>query len=1254
MANPFNIENPLQRDGNSQRQRDIAMRQPDQAAIDGRTTLDVLHFWKQFAKEVKFYNLEGNVQDWTPFFQASIPFQLATIAQFDAEKWWSTYQTLREKTVDIAADPNALEFLMGHLFDAFAQHQSWHYGLLDTRATVQVLTMMENKTPVSLTVWQLTETNLRFLLREFIGISNVLMKEPFSLTPFWNPQFFSNTEGGAVWQLNEADTKAEDPILNNKRGTRRTLLPSLLMRLDRIAELIYKAQRQILASFPQSDKGLDELILNNESHEPHLGLMFAFLRLFKIVQGDMNGLTERHLDYFYREILCFKERAAIPDKAHLVFELAKQLPSPQLLKAQTGFKDGKDINKAEIIFETDEELVLNRAEVAEVRTLFVDKVRCSKTEQNCESKIQNCELKIVATDKADQAKAIETERKLPTKQLYTFQQATNIGNWASLGEITTDVDRLGKVGFIISSPVFRAKEGVCSFTIDFTFKNPLINPCEENKPLSEKELKAIEDNLKALLDIHITTEKDWIRIEASVTINEEKSQNSKLPTLPPSAEEDIYFMRLTFKLSKDYKPTEPLKDLKQNPYGLTEASIRIVLKNNSPKFTDLYNLLNVNEITKIEVKCEASDITKNIALQNAEGILDAQKPFQPFGTQAKHALLIGSSELDNKKIESLTANVIFDSKSSDAEWEKAYLPFIEIPIKTGMTFKSTLQRDNGDVDLEPSQPLFDDNTWSWLETPVGSYVFPPLSMADKFGFVKLNMSSDDFFKNKSYQEMVDVQLRAIQIYPKWHEPAYYKGQDGTVCKLLKASDINANDNVKPEFTVAFPTEQPYNPTLTSFSLSYTAADDVASFLQLYPFADDFLEVKKTNYVEDKEVETFGFYLKTLLPKFEDKFVDEGNLYIGLKNAQINNSLSLLFQFADYSGNADLKIDALNLSILVGNTWQPLQNLLDYEDNTEGFTQSGILHIFKILDDSKADKTTILPADKRWLRITAVKNAAAFDHLVAIKAQAALATFKVAPENDLTRLVNPLVAGSVKKPVQENAALAKIDQPFDSFGGRAVETSTAFYRRVSERLRHKGRAINLWDYEMLVLQAFPEIYKAKCLPHTALLRDASLDLEFVVGRVALIVVPDVTKLPLAVRDEPKANQNLLHDILAFLNERVTPFVTLDVLSPRYEPVKAQFNVQFYKGKDEVFYKKQLEKDIKIFLSPWTSDKPKEIQFGGEIQASSLLNFIEQQAYVDYVSDFNMLEDGVQTRKIRAKTARSVLKYGSMDITVIPCE
>ena len=36
----------------------------------------------------------------------------------------------------------------------------------------------------------------------------------------------------------------------------------------------------------------------------------------------------------------------------------------------------------------------------------------------------------------------------------------------------------------------------------------------------------------------------------------------------------------------------------------------------------------------------------------------------------------------------------------------------------------------------------------------------------------------------------------------------------------------------------------------------------------------------------------------------------------------------------------------------------------------------------------------------------------------------------------------------------------------------------YYTRVSERLRHKNRAIQLWDYEHLILQNFPHLYRVK--------------------------------------------------------------------------------------------------------------------------------------------------------------------------------
>ena len=62
------------------------------------------------------------------------------------------------------------------------------------------------------------------------------------------------------------------------------------------------------------------------------------------------------------------------------------------------------------------------------------------------------------------------------------------------------------------------------------------------------------------------------------------------------------------------------------------------------------------------------------------------------------------------------------------------------------------------------------------------------------------------------------------------------------------------------------------------------------------------------------------------------------------------------------------------------------------------------------------------------------------------------------------------------------SLKKVKQPNPSFGGKKQEEDTQLYQRSSERLRHKQRAITSWDYERLILQEFPEVYRLKCLNH----------------------------------------------------------------------------------------------------------------------------------------------------------------------------
>ncbi len=60
-------------------------------------------------------------------------------------------------------------------------------------------------------------------------------------------------------------------------------------------------------------------------------------------------------------------------------------------------------------------------------------------------------------------------------------------------------------------------------------------------------------------------------------------------------------------------------------------------------------------------------------------------------------------------------------------------------------------------------------------------------------------------------------------------------------------------------------------------------------------------------------------------------------------------------------------------------------------------------------------------------------------------------------------------------------LGSIVQVGPPLGGAPAETEAAFRARVSERLRHRQRLVTAWDAERLVLDAFAQVSKAKCFP-----------------------------------------------------------------------------------------------------------------------------------------------------------------------------
>jgi hypothetical protein len=271
----------------------------------------------------------------------------------------------------------------------------------------------------------------------------------------------------------------------------------------------------------------------------------------------------------------------------------------------------------------------------------------------------------------------------------------------------------------------------------------------------------------------------------------------------------------------------------------------------------------------------------------------------------------------------------------------------------------------------------------------------------------------------------------------------------------------------------------------------------------------------------------------------------------------------------------------------------------------------------------------------WVKAVVTHNTDAVCKLITVTANAAKATFLQDIAKNIVYTA-PLAPGTISKPAVALAALKKTNQPYASFDGRVAETDSQFYVRVSERLRHKHRAVTMWDYERLVLQNYPQIHKVKCINHTGMIVDKANNKkysEMLPGHVTIVTIPDLQNNTTSNLLKPYTSIGLLTEIQKFLQQLTTPFVfsnfddatlnRLHVINPQFEEVQFEFSVAFKPATlDITVYTKQLNTDIEQFLTPWAYSTGKDIEFGNKIEKSVVLNFIEERDYVDYVTCMTM--------------------------------
>ncbi len=414
---------------------------------------------------------------------------------------------------------------------------------------------------------------------------------------------------------------------------------------------------------------------------------------------------------------------------------------------------------------------------------------------------------------------------------------------------------------------------------------------------------------------------------------------------------------------------------------------------------------------------------------------------------------------------------------------------------------------------------------------------------------------------------------------------------------IKDGDIATIDNKEYMKLLEHP---PYTPRVKKMTLGYSVSvssevmEDPLTVNQILHFG--YKDVNLESAVKNDEVSGN--------PKMVQSFDYQGELLLGLKDLRPPQNLNILFQLSEGSTDADLGMPPVEWYYLENNEWKTLHNGNILRDGTHGLVNPGIIE-FK-MPAIVNEENTLLPNNLHWIKASVRSNTQAVCKTISIDTQAISATF-ADNDNSPEHYKKPLVPKSIKASVEDIPQLGSIKQLYTSFGQRPVEMDDVFYGRVSERLRHKNRAVSMWDYERILLQQFPDVHKAKCVVQ----KTGS------VGSVKMIVIPDLKgKVPFNPF-EPKFTQAKLEQMKRFMEKHAFSYVDISVCNPVYKQVEVTVEVEFKAGLDEGYYISQLNTELKKFLSPWAYDGGVDIVVGRKIHESILVDFIEELPYIDYI-------------------------------------
>lgn len=944
----------------------------------------------------------------------------------------------------------------------------------------------------------------------------------------------------------------------------------------------------------------------DQMHEPAAAMYVAFIVLFGRIQSHLNGFTNRHWSFYYHDVLGIRPRSRVGDQAYLVLSPAASGGRVHV-PAGTEFVARVGESRKEVIFRAQQALEVTDLRVQDLQTLVFERDPLSSPENMLRETHLPRQPQFVT---AVRTAKVDAHDPLHASPLFGVPKSAD----------ETYSPEEAELGFALASPVLALQEGrrtisvvlqlgyasedserIVQQVVDRVAEIQLARqPGESDVNRDAFTRGAFFQVFRQLFNIELTAEGGWYRVEEYLPLHHTIDADC-----PPDT--------LQFSMQLDASVAAVIGwDAQTHGGGFDTGFPVIRFVFNADNYLCPVSLFRglLFESASIDVEVEGA---KNLMVYSDLGRLGVDAPFQPFGPSPRVGsyFMVGFAETAGKSLTGFEIDLRWGALPSDRRGFEEFYEDYGLNLNNSDFRVSLTYLNDGhwlpEKNIEqPREELFKNAPGRGIQPLPSLAPARTLSCRGLFGI-------SPTIENTQRPEDGGVYSAATKSGFFRFTLVSPQTAFGFVEYPRRLSEVLTRNARRRFFEkpVAEP-RPPYIPRIDSVFLNYRAtarirrhAADVRgqdraapAFFHIHPYG-----VENITAASHRKVR--------LVPLLNES----GHLFIGLSGSRAGGRLTLLFNLREDSLPISAPVE-YSWYYLTSNHWVEIPRHRLVQDSTRGFLSSGLV-VLDLPAEINRDNT-IMPAQCYWLRVSADQALGRVCSVRSVSTQGICvrrdpgSCAEDAPVN--------LPSGSIRSSRVAIPGIARVDQLMDAFGGAAVETVSELKTRVSERLRHRQRAVGPRDYEQLILQHFPQIHKVRCIPHTV--DDDRPDARTRAGNVLIVVVP-YGGANTQRTGPPRLNGRVLKNIREFVSALAPTFATVRVRNPAYERVQVRCSVLFRAAEDRGRSMLRLNQAISDYLSPW-SESGTGAEFDWCIRRYDLESFIRKLDYVEFVSGVSVLQ------------------------------